>query len=104
MPAIRMEFVVTWKSTKEAELFYLLDNGNVVPLAGKEKVGKGRITIPYLADDTGVHLLEWGLTFPNKTLSGFKATVSISNGQPEELATEDDDQKHKWISEGEVQG
>lgn len=104
MPSVRIRFIVTWNSTKEAELFYLMDNGIVVSLAGKNTLGKGRIEIGYLADDTGTHLIDWGLTFPNKTLAGFKATASISNGEAVELATEDDDQKHKWVAEGEVQG
>jgi hypothetical protein len=85
MAKVKMSFQITWNGSKSAELFYLLDGGVVVSLAGKTTVGSGAITINYLADNTGAHKIEWGLVFPNKTLKTLSASVSISNGPAQDL-------------------
>jgi hypothetical protein len=104
MAKVKMQFVLTWKGTKAASLFYLMDGGMVVPLTGKKTTGKGKIVVSYLSEDSGVHFIEWGLAFPDKKLSGFKASASISGGAAQDLASKDDEQEDKWTYEGEAVG
>jgi hypothetical protein len=103
MARVRMKLVVEWKGNAEAQLFYLLDGGIPVSLAGKDTLGRGKITVAYLADDTGNHLIEWGLTFPDRTLKGLAASASVSGGELRALASADEKQ-HRWVAKGRVAG
>lgn len=96
---IKVSFTVHWKGSEPAELFYLLDGGIVVPLGGNETIGNGSITVDYLADNTGVHKLEWGLLFPGKTLKQLAARVSLGDGEPQALASSDEEAQ-RWVASG----
>lgn len=100
MAQVQMELTVTWKGAKPATLDYLFDGGVVVPLAGQQTTGTGEIRVRYLADDTGVHKIEWGLVFPGEKLGGLQATARIRDGEVQTLAAPDDEQHHKWIGAG----
>ena len=96
---IKVSFVVEWKGSEPAELYYLLDGGIVVPLGGNETIGNGSITVDYLADNTGVHKLEWGMLFPGKTLKQLTAKLSIDGGEPQVLAASDQEAQ-RWVASG----
>lgn len=104
MAKVKIEFTVVWNGNKEATLFFLLDGGVVVSLAGMHTTGTGKIVVSYLADNTGVHVIEWGLTFPGTKIGGFAATARIADGPVQDLAAEDAEQEHKWTGAGQAVG
>ena len=80
---------VTWNGAQSAQLFYVLDDGAPVPLAGKPTTGTGSITISFLGNDLSAHKFAFGLTFPGKTLKNLVAKMSKGNGTAVDLGVKD---------------
>src|SRR5687767_4648211 len=97
----RIELEITWRGAEAAELYYLLDGGMPVPLHGHQTVGHGSIRVQYDAPATGLHVLEWGLTFPGKKLSDLKATATVNGGADRDLEAKSE-ASHKWTGDGEA--
>lgn len=98
--ADHLEFVISWEGAANARIHYLLDNDRVIATEADNLEGAGSIVHPYQTRHSAVHVLEWSLWFPGKTLRRFVAKASLNGGKPIALDAYRDEKKHHWHSRG----
>ena len=95
-------FQLKWNENKAARLKYLVNNDKVVtPETWETFVSeKSQITVGYRTPPTGVgHVIEWGLFFADKKLTGLEAWGSLNGGKNKKLKSAKE-KEEKWTDRG----
>ncbi len=98
-----IRFEVTWDGQQQGQLYYVIDNGRSVVVAGDGKTGRGRITVSYTVSASTAHVIKWSLWFPTKTLENLEATVSVNGGDATSLGSSDSEES-RWAEQGTCTG